>query len=129
MVLRGVDFGTAKVPVVGSFCAFPLRVVFPTMAYERVTDDYLHPRVFLSVFMIGFLICFGLQAVLAAQAGTLGRFDGTFGPVPDPGGGPDRVMFLNDLHNLLCGCRPLCKKFFIWMGDRVRTCVRPFVAA
>lgn len=100
MVLRGVDFGTAKVPVVGSFCAFPLRVVFPTMAYERVTDDYLHPRVFLSVFMIGFLICFGLQAVLAAQAGTLGRFDGTFGPVPDPGGGPDRVMFLNDLHNL-----------------------------
>ena len=33
------------------------------------------------------------------------------------------------VYNHLCGCRPLCKKFFIWMGDRVRTCVRPFVAA
>ena len=33
------------------------------------------------------------------------------------------------VYNHLCGCRPLCKKFFDWMGDRVRTCVRPFVAA
>ncbi len=35
----------------------------------------------------------------------------------------------SSVHNHLCGCRPLCKKFFVWMGDRVRTCVRPFVAA
>lgn len=100
MLLRGVDFGAGKVPLIGSCCAFPLRVLFPTMAYERVTDAYLRPRVFVSIFLIGLLICFGLQAVLAAQAGTLGRFDGTFGPVPDPRGGPDRVMFLNDAHNL-----------------------------
>ena len=39
------------------------------------------------------------------------------------------VAVQSSINNHLCGCRPFCKKFFGCMGDRVRTCVRPFVAA
>lgn len=99
-VFAGVDFGISKIPVLGKFVAFPFRVVFPTMGYERVNSTHMRRDVLFSIFLLGFTVCFLLQAILAYQAGYLGEFDLEFGPNPDPRGGPDRVMFFDDGHNL-----------------------------
>ena len=99
-VFAGVDFGTSKVPVIGKVIALPFRIVFPTMGYERVNSTHMRKDVLFSIFFLGVSVCFVLQAILASQAGYLGSFDATFGATPDPEGGLDRIMFLDDGHNL-----------------------------
>ena len=99
-IFHGVDWGLAKVPFIGPILALPVRLVFPTMAYERVKYSALRPSVFVSIYLIGVVICAVLQAILSAHAGHLGTPDLVFGATEDPGGGPARVMFLDDAYNL-----------------------------
>jgi len=100
VVLRGVDFGASKFPIVGKLVSIPLRIVFPTMGYERVNISAMRLPVFLSVCAVGFLVCFVLQAYLAHRAGYLGNLDVDFGPTNASVGQPERVMFFDDAHNL-----------------------------
>lgn len=100
LLFHGVDWGVSRCPLIGPALALPLRITFPTMAYERFGRYAMRRSIFLSVYLAGFLICFGLQALLAHQAGFLGVLDSSFGAQPDPAGGPDRVMFLDDAQNL-----------------------------
>jgi len=99
-LFAGVDFGVSKIPLVGRWIAWPFRIVFPTMGYERVKGTLLRPSIFVSVYLLGVTICFVLQALLADQAGYLGTPDGNFGASPDSDGGPDRILFFDDPHNL-----------------------------
>ncbi len=99
--LSGIDFGSSKFPILGHLAAIPLRLAFPTMLYERVNFTRMPGRAFLVIYLLGLAICFGLQALLAYQAGTLGVGDGTFGIAPDQDPSMTRLTFLKDGHNLL----------------------------
>lgn len=98
LIFRGADFGVARLPWLGPVIALPLRLVFPTMAYERVSFSSMRASILLSVFLVGVMICFGLQALLAAFEGKLGDWDLVFTPTPPAGA---RILFLDDIYNLM----------------------------
>lgn len=98
LLFYGADFGVSRIPILGPLMSLPLRLVFPQSIYEKATFSRIDFRVLLSVFISGFLICFGLQAYLAFRVGVLGLPDLHFTPNPPEG---TRILFLNDPYNLL----------------------------
>lgn len=100
-LLNGIDFGASKVPVIGKIASVPFRFVFPTMGYERVSISAMRPSILFPIFLIGFLICFVLQAYLAYAAGMHGVPDTNFGETNyEENWQLNRIMFFDDAHNL-----------------------------
>lgn len=97
----GFDFGVSRLPWFGWIVSLPMRIVFPAMAYEKVDRTLLRKETFLSVFLLGIALCFGLQAILAYLAGHLGTPDLEFGPSRNPVTGQERILFLDDIYNLI----------------------------
>ncbi len=88
-----------RAPWLGWIAGLPFRILFPVMAYERVSYTAMRAPVFWVVFGIGLSVCFFLQGWLAYRVGHLGWLDLTFGPSIQPDGS-SRILFLDDAHNL-----------------------------
>ncbi|OWU69057.1 hypothetical protein [Phaeobacter sp. 22II1-1F12B] len=98
LIFHGADLGVSRIPLIGPVISAPLRLIFPEMAYERTKFNRIEPRVLLSVYIAGLVICFVLQAFLAFQRGVLGSISNGFMPgLPRT----ERIMFLQDPFNLL----------------------------
>lgn len=98
LIFHGADLGVSRWPWIGPVLAVPVRLIFPTMAYERVSFAAMRWQVLSSVYAVGVAICFALQAWLAHRAGVLGTLDLTFTPQPPSG---TRILFFDDIFNLI----------------------------
>lgn len=90
-VFKFEDLFVSLVPSIRRVIPYILRILFPTMGYERVTSTMMRPQVFLCIYILGFSFCFVLQAIVAFQYGNLLENQDDSG----------RIVFLRDWNNLI----------------------------
>lgn len=93
-----MEVSDARTPFYSRILSLPISLFYPRTIYERLKFRSTDMTVLASIFIFGFVTCFGLQAYFAYLEGNIGTPDFVFNTSPQNG---ERVLFFDDLFGLM----------------------------